>query len=52
VTLVGHDEADPASGLLSFGSPLGRALMGAESGDEVDVPGQDEPLTITAIEVA
>ena len=52
VTLVGHDEADPAAGLLSFGSPLGRALMGAEAGDEVDVPGQDEPATITAIEIA
>jgi transcription elongation GreA/GreB family factor len=52
VTLVGHDEADPAAGLLSFGSPLGRALMGAEIGDEVEVPGQDEPLAIVAIEVA
>lgn len=52
VTLVGHDEADPASGLLSFSSPLGRALMGAEVGDEVEVPGQDELLSISSIEAA
>lgn len=52
VTLVGHDEADPGSGSISFGSPLGRALMGAEVGDEVEVAGQDEPLAIVAIEVA
>lgn len=52
VTLVGHDQADPAAGLLAFGSPLGRALMGAEAGEEVEVPGQDDPLTITAIEIA
>jgi transcription elongation GreA/GreB family factor len=52
VRLVGHDEADPAAGLLAFGSPLGRALMGAEAGEEVQVPGQADPLTITTIEVA
>lgn len=52
VTLVGHDEADPASGLLSFGSPLGRALIGAEVGDDVEVAGQDDLLAIRAIEVA
>lgn len=50
VTLVGHDESDPAAGLLSFGSPLGRSLMGAGIGDEVEVPGQYEPLAVTAIE--
>jgi len=48
VTLVGHDEADPAAGLISFASPLGRALLGAEEGEEVDGP--TAPITVVAIE--
>lgn len=31
--IVGHDEADPASGSISFGAPLSRAMMGVEAGD-------------------
>jgi transcription elongation GreA/GreB family factor len=38
LTIVGHDEADPSSGLIAFASPLGRALMGAETGDDLTVP--------------
>jgi transcription elongation factor GreB len=34
-TLVGEDEADPAAGLISWVSPLGRALSGARVGDLV-----------------
>ena len=34
-TLVGEDEADPAAGLISWVSPLGRALNGARAGDTV-----------------
>ncbi|MBX6323848.1 MAG: GreA/GreB family elongation factor [Rhodospirillaceae bacterium] len=34
-TLVGEDEADPAAGLISWVSPLGRALTGARVGDVV-----------------
>jgi transcription elongation GreA/GreB family factor len=52
LTIVGHDEADPSAGLLAFASPLGQALIGAEQGDEVDVPGSDDPLTIVDIEIA
>ena len=35
--LVGPDEADPAVGLISFQSPLGRALMRRSVGDVVTV---------------
>ncbi|RME35269.1 MAG: transcription elongation factor GreAB [Gammaproteobacteria bacterium] len=35
VTLVGEDEADPARGLISWSSPLGRELIGKGIGDEV-----------------
>jgi transcription elongation factor GreB len=33
VRLVGPDEADPRSGLLSVASPVGRALLGKSPGD-------------------
>jgi transcription elongation factor GreA len=38
--LVGQDEADPLSGLISITSPVGKALLGHKEGDElsVDVP--------------
>jgi transcription elongation GreA/GreB family factor len=35
VCLVGEDQADAAHGLINWGSPLGRALIGAAVGDEV-----------------
>jgi transcription elongation GreA/GreB family factor len=34
-TIVGEDEADPPAGLISWVSPLGRALTGARVGDSV-----------------
>ncbi len=39
--LVGEDEADIKRGKISFASPIGRALIGKESGDvaEVQAPG-------------
>ena len=33
--LVGEDQADAAHCLINWGSPLGRALLGAQLGDEV-----------------
>jgi transcription elongation GreA/GreB family factor len=36
-TLVGPDETDPKRGLISAASPLGRALLGLQVGDEVEV---------------
>ena len=35
--LVGDDEADIKSGLLSFSSPIARGLIGKSEGDVVDV---------------
>lgn len=39
-TILGPDEADPAKGSISFLSPVGQALLGKETGDEVtiDIP--------------
>jgi transcription elongation factor GreA len=36
-TLLGPDEADPTKGSISVLSPVGRALLGKEEGDEVVV---------------
>lgn len=36
-TIVGPREADPERGLISFESPLGRALMDRGAGEEVEV---------------
>jgi transcription elongation factor GreA len=36
-TLLGPDEADYASGSISILSPVGRALLGKEAGDEITV---------------
>ena len=47
LTIVGHDEADPAQQLVSFLAPLCRAMLGAEPGDEVEFGGG--LLDITAI---
>ena len=38
--IVGEDEADPARGSVSHVSPLSRALMGKQVGDEAVVAGQ------------
>jgi transcription elongation factor GreA len=50
--LVGEDEADIKSGLLSIGSPIARALIGKEEGDIVEVvtPGGTATYEITAVE--
>ncbi len=49
LTIVGHDEADPAEGLISFVAPLSRAMMGAEVGDWLDFAGRPEEIEILAI---
>lgn len=36
-TIVGPEEADPASGIISNESPLGKAFLGAKKGDKVPV---------------
>ena len=51
IVIVGHDEADPGTGLLVFSSPLARALMDAEVGEDVEFPGPGKTVRVTAIEV-
>lgn len=49
--LVGTDEADLDRGLLSTASPIGRALLGKEEGDEVTVkvPGGERVYEILKV---
>lgn len=46
--IVGEDQADPAKGSVSHVSPLARALMGKQVGDETQVAGQ--AVEITAVD--
>lgn len=48
LTIVGHDEADPAQGTIAFSAPLARALMGAEVGETLDYQGREEAIEIVA----
>ena len=50
LSLVGDDEADPASALVSFSAPISRALMGLEPGDHSDFGGQEDAIEILSIE--
>ncbi len=47
--IVGDDEADPANGSISFSSPLGRALIGAEVGDLLDFGGEEEVIEVVGL---
>ncbi len=47
--IVGEDEADPARGLLSWVSPLGRAMMGKDVGEGVEAGATE--ATIIAISI-
>lgn len=52
VQLVGEDQADATAGLINWGSPLGRALLGAQLGDEVlwQRPAGNQTIEIIRIE--
>ena len=52
--LVGEDQADASTGLINWGSPLGRALLGAQLNDEVlwQRPAGDQMIEIIRIEPA
>jgi transcription elongation factor GreB len=54
VRLVGPDEVDARAGHISVESPLGRALLGQEPGDTVEVarPRGREEVTILTVEPA
>ena len=49
IELVGHDEADPASGKLSYTAPLARAVMGTEVGELVDFVGNVGAVEVVGI---
>ena len=42
--LVGEDEAQPASGLVSWTSPVGSALIGRRAGERVEVGGRQAEI--------
>lgn len=50
--LVGQEEADAKVGRISYNSPLGRALIGRQLGEEVEVttPSGDRYYTIAKVE--
>lgn len=50
--IVGETEADAKAGRISYNSPLGRALIGRKSGDdiEVSVPAGDRYYSVSNIE--
>jgi transcription elongation GreA/GreB family factor len=47
--IVGDDEADPASGLISFNAPLIRAMLGAEVGDVLPFGEDSDAIEILGI---
>ena len=51
ITLVGEDEADASSGLVSWIAPIARALVGAKVGDErvVRLPAGEKSYEILSI---
>lgn len=49
--IVGDDQADPAAGLISFSSPLARAMLGAEAGEVLPFNGAADAIEIVGIEV-
>ncbi|PHR20492.1 MAG: nucleoside-diphosphate kinase [Sphingopyxis sp.] len=51
LSIVGDDEADPASALVSFSAPISRALMGLAAGDYTDFAGREDAIEILSIEV-
>ena len=50
-TIVGATEANPGNGYISNESPLGKALMGHQAGDEITVEAPNGEFTITLLKV-
>ena len=50
-TIVGEDEADIKNGLISFSSPIARALISKNEGDVVDFVAPDGEKSYEVIEV-
>lgn len=51
LSIVGDDEADPASALVSFSAPISRVLIGLEPGDFGDFAGRDDAIEVLSIAV-
>ncbi len=51
LSIVGSDEAEGASDLLSFTAPLARALLGGEPGDLLPFGGKDDAIEVLAVTV-
>ena len=51
LTIVGEDEIDAEQGRISYRSPVGRALIGREEGEEVTIntPGGKRVLELLAV---
>jgi transcription elongation factor GreA len=49
--IVGEDEADIGSGLISYSSPIARALIGKEEGDEIcfAAPGGEKHYEVNGV---
>lgn len=50
IAIVGHDEADPAAGFVSFSAPLAKALLGAEVGDQLPFGGKEDAAEVLEID--
>ncbi len=50
-TIVGAYESNPEHGLISFNSPMAKALLGKEEGDEVTIklPGKEEVFEVVKV---
>jgi transcription elongation GreA/GreB family factor len=51
LSIVGHDEADPASGRIAYSAPLSRAMIGAAVGEAVEFGGDADAIEVLAIDV-
>lgn len=49
ISIVGDDEAEPAAGLISYASPLARALIGAGEGDLADFGGKADAIEVLEV---
>jgi transcription elongation factor GreA len=51
-TIVGEDEADIKQGLISYTSPIARALIGKNEGDEIvfSAPGGEKEYEVIAVQ--
>ena len=49
--IVGDDEADPASGMISFKSPMSQAILGAEVGDVLPFGTAEDAIRVVAVEL-